>query len=256
LAVGCRFNEVFTTGWSMPMPENLIQIDLDATRFGVNYPVAIGMAGDAKATLQAILNDFPNQTREWKTAWERIRSAEQLKPEWLIETVRKEIPEDAIVFGDASEMALRMHVDFPAYAPRTFFYPSNYAALGWGYPAALGGAVAAGGKWVVCVCGDGGCLMSANEMAIAAQYKLRVITIVHNDSAFGAIKSIQRANHEGNYLDVDLVNPDFVKFGESFGVPSCRCGNAGELAAAIKAALGRDGPSLIEVPDEWRSLRF
>jgi acetolactate synthase I/II/III large subunit len=179
-----------------------------------------------------------------------------LKPEWLIDTLRAEIPEESIVFADASEMGLRMQTDFPAYAPRTFFYPSNYAALGWGFPAALGGAIGQAERWTVCVCGDGGFLMVAQELATAALYHLRVITVVHNDAAYGAIKAIQQTRHEGRYVDTDLNNPDFVKLGESFGVTSCRARNAGEFAFAVRQALRREGPSLIEVPDEWRSLRL
>jgi acetolactate synthase-1/2/3 large subunit len=153
-------------------------------------------------------------------------------------------------------MGLRMHTDFPAYAPRTFFYPSNYAGLGWGYPAAVGAAVGQPDRWTVCVSGDGGFQMTAQELAAAVQYKLKLISIVHNDSAYGAIKSIQRGKHESRFRDTDLHNPDFLKFAESFGVSACRACDSTEFAAAIRRSLDRNGPSLIEVPDQWRSLRI
>lgn len=261
LAIGCRFNEVSTASWKMPMPGELLQIDIDARQLGVNYPVSIGMVGDAKAALRAILSEMPRSEMPqhnlaWKQSWQRVRSAEQLNQEWLINTLRTELPENAIVFADACEMGLRMHTDFPACAPRTFFYPSNYAALGWGYPAAIGGAIGQPDRWVACVSGDGGFMMTAQELATAARYNLNVIAVVHNDSAYGAIKSIQRTQHEARYVDTDLNNPDFVTFGKSFGVPSCRCRDSVEFTAAIRQALGRGGPSLIEIPDEWRSLRI
>ena len=160
------------------------------------------------------------------------------------------------MFADACEMGLRMHTDFPAYAPRSFFYPANFASLGWGFPAAIGGAVGAPGRWAACVAGDGGFMMAAQELATAVRYRLKLITVVHNDSAYGAIKVIQRTRHGARYLDTDLNNLNFVALGDSFGVPSCRAGNAVELAAALRQALRRDGPSLIEVPEEWRSLRM
>jgi len=256
VAVGCRFTEVFTASGTTPIPKRIIQIDIDPKQITTNHPVELGIAGDARTILQAIVSGIQNQETSWKDVWKRWRNAQQLKPEWLIETLRAELPENSIVFADACEMGLRMQSDFRAYSARTFFYPSNYAALGWGFPAAIGGAVGQPERSVVCVCGDGGFLMAAQELATAVRYKLRLITVVHNDSAYGAIKSIQRNDHESRYIDTDLNNPDFVKFGESFGLPSCRARNAAEFTAALRRALQCDGPSLIEVPDEWRSLRI
>ena len=148
-----------------------------------------------------------------------------------------------------------MQTDWISHGPRLFFYPSNYITLGWAFPAAVGAAVALGGRPVVSVSGDGGFLMTAQELATAARYRLRVIAIVHNDSTYGAIKNIQDRNHDGRYLDVELNNPDFLKLAAAFGVPGRRATNPEELDSAVREALDRDGPSLIEVPDRWRYLR-
>ena len=139
--------------------------------------------------------------------------------------------------------------------PARFFYPSNYITLGWAFPAALGAAVALGGRPVVSVSGDGGFVMTAQELATAVRYRLRVIALVHNDSTYGAIKNIQERDHDGRYLDVELNNPDFLQLAAAYGVPGQRVREAEELRAAVRAALDRDGPSLIEVPDQWRFLR-
>ena len=256
IAVGCRFTEVFTASGTIPIPKRIIQIDIDPKQIATNYPVELGIVGDAQTVLEAIVSSILPRETSWTCTWKRGRNAEQLKPEWLIDTLRALLPDDSIVFADASEMGLRMQTDFPAYAARTFFYPSNYAALGWGVPAAIGGAVGQPERSVACISGDGGFLMTAQELSTAIRYRLRLITIVHNDSAYGAIKSIQRHKHESRYIDTDLNNPDLVKFGESFGLPSCRAHNAVEFASALRNALQYNGPSLIEVPDRWRSLRI
>ena len=255
IAVGCRFTEVFTASGTTPIPERIIQIDIDPKNIATNYPVEMGIVGDARTVLKAIVSVLQHQETSWGNVWKRGRNLEQLKPEWLIETLRTELPDNSIVFADASEMGLRMQSDFPAYSARSFFYPSNYASLGWGFPAAIGGAVGQPERPVVCVSGDGGFLMTAQELATAVRYKLRLITIVHNDATYGAIKSIQRNKHESRYVDTELNNPDFVKFAESFGLPCCRARNAEEFAAALRQALQRDGPSLIEVPEPWRPVR-
>jgi acetolactate synthase-1/2/3 large subunit len=255
LAVGCRFTEVFTFFGAVPIPRTLIQIDIDPDQIGMNYPAARGIVGDAQAALKAIANNLSSRKSDWGEIWTQARKAQRSNPEWFIDTLRASIPDDALVYTDASEMSLRMQTDFPAYAPRTYFYPSTYIALGWGFPAAIGGAIAMRDRWIVSVSGDGGFLMTAQELATAMRYQLKLIAIVHNDSAYGAIKNIQRVKHDARYRDTELNNPDFVKFGESFGVPTTRAHNAEEFAIALGEAQSRSGPSLIEVPDRWRSLR-
>lgn len=256
LAVGCRFTEIFTASGTMPIPKTLIQIDIQSHQIGRNYPVTLGIVGDARSILAAMLTGIPKRQEEWKEIWLRARDARQLKPEWIVDVLREQIPESAMVFVDASEMGLRMHTDFPAYAPRTFFYPSNYATLGWGLAAAIGGAIGQPERWTFCVCGDGGFTMAAQELSTAVRYRLKLIVVIHNDSTYGAIKAIQRKNHESRYIDTELNNPDFVKFAESFGVPAYRVHDPGSFATALRQAREIDGPAIIEIPDTWRSLRM
>jgi acetolactate synthase-1/2/3 large subunit len=257
LAVGCRFTEVLTDWRRMPVPRQLVQIDLDADQVAMNYPVAVGIVADARAALAALSDRLPYQSGEngWGGLLEKVRAARHPRPEWLIDTLREELPEDVPVFTDACEMGYRMQADWPSYGPRVFFYPSNYITLGWAFPAALGAAVAREGGPVVSVSGDGGFVMTAQELATAARYRLRVIAVVHNDSTYGAIKNIQDRVHEGRYLDVDLNNPDFRGLAAAFGVPGLRATNPEEFRSALRTCLTQDGPWLIEVPDRWRFLR-
>ena len=257
LAVGCRFTEVLTDWRRMLVPRQLVQIDLDAGQIGMNYPVAVGIVADARAALAMLRQHLPERPpgQGWGSVWEQAREARQPRPEWLIETLRAELPETTPVFTDACEMGYRMHADWPSFGPRQFFYPSNYIALGWAFPAALGAAVALPGRHVVSVSGDGGFLMTAQELATAVRYRLPLIALIHNDSTYGAIKNIQQHLFGGRYLDVDLNNPDFLALAAAFDIPGHRVQTADELRAAVREALGHDGPSLIEVPDRWRFLR-
>jgi acetolactate synthase-1/2/3 large subunit len=256
LAIGCRFTEVMTDWRRMAVPETLIQIDLDADQIGMNYPVTVGIVADARAALGALVSAIP-ATRErdgWGKRWEEARAARHPRPEWLIDALRETIPGDVPVFTDACEIGYRMQADWTSHGPRRFFYPSNFITLGWAFPAAIGAAVARNGP-VLSVSGDGGFVMTAQELATAVRYRLRVIALVHNDSTYGAIKNIQKRAHEARYLDVELNNPDFLQLAAAFGVPGSRVRGPEELKAAVRDALDRDGPSLIEVPDEWRFLR-
>jgi thiamine pyrophosphate-dependent acetolactate synthase large subunit-like protein len=254
LAIGCRFTEVTTGFRTMPVPRDLVQIDIDPGQIGMNHPVAVGLACDAAVGLAALADALPATGRD-SSWWAPARQETVARPEWLIETLRRELPDDAVVFTDACEMGYRAQADYPAYRERSFFYPSNYITLGWGFPAAVGAAVALPGVPVVSLSGDGGFGMTAQELVTAARYRLRLVAVVHNDGKYGAIRNLQRRKHESRFIDTDLGNPDFVKLADACGVPGERAADAATLAAALRRALGRDEPTLIEVPDEWRSLR-
>jgi acetolactate synthase-1/2/3 large subunit len=97
--------------------------------------------------------------------------------------------------------------------------------------------------------------MTAQELATAVRYRLKVIAVVHNDSALGAIRNLQRVKHGARYRDTDLNNPDFLQLASAYGLPARRTGDADAFRAALREAVATDGPFLIEVPDVWRSLR-
>jgi len=257
LAIGCRFTEVLTDWRRMPVPKVVVQIDLDPDQVGMNYPATLGIVADARIALAGLarhLESRPSRT-EWKGLVEEARGAKHPRPEWIIDVLREELPGDVPVFTDACEIGYRMHSDWISYGPRRFFYPSNYITLGWAFPAALGGAVGLEGRPVVSVRGDGGFLMTAQELATAARYRLPVIALIHNDSTYGAIKNIQQRVHGARYLDVDLNNPDFPQLAASFGIQGSKVSSPDEFRIAIRDALAHDGPSLIEIPDQWRFLR-
>ena len=242
VAVGCRFTEVFTWFRTLVFPKTILQIDLDRTQIGINYPAQVGIVADAKVALTKILAELPDKaTRAWRSVWQSAHAAERIRPEWLVDILRAELPDNGVVFTDASEMGYRMHFDFPAYAPRTFFYPSNYIALGWGMPASLGAAVALPDRPIVCVAGDGGFVMTMQELATAVRYRLKVVIIVTNDAAYGAIKNIQRKKYEGRFLDTDLNNPDFVKLAEAFGLAGNESGKCGRISKSVADRVGSHG---------------
>jgi acetolactate synthase-1/2/3 large subunit len=110
-------------------------------------------------------------------------------------------------------------------------------------------------RFVVSFSGDGGFVMTCQELATAARYRLRMIILIHNDSAYGAIKHLQRIKYEERYCDTDLNNPDFLALAHAFGVPARRAADPASFAEALREALRQQGPFLIEVPDQWRYLR-
>jgi acetolactate synthase-1/2/3 large subunit len=136
----------------------------------------------------------------------------------------------------------------PVYKPRTFLSPGFQDNLGWGYATALGAQHARPDVPVLSISGDGGFLYTGNELATATRHRIPLVAIVFTDNAFGNVRRIQQERFGNRLIASDLVNPDFVKYAESFGAAGRRARNPEELGAALRLAFVRREPALIEVP--------
>ncbi len=132
--------------------------------------------------------------------------------------------------------------------PRSFVTAGCQGTLGSGFPSALGVKAAFPDKPVVSITGDGGFMFAATELASAVQYGLNVVTVVFNNQAFGNVRRDQIQGFDGRVIGSDLVNPDFVKLAESFGVAAYRAHTPEELKRTLASAFAADAPVLIEVP--------
>lgn len=256
VAVGCRFTEVVTEHWRMVVPRRLIQIDIDPDQIGANYRVEVGIVGEAKSILQQILRELPAVTgNAWDNRLLSMKASPQPSRHWAISVMREVLPPEAIVMSDTCELGHAMETDFPVDYPRTFNYPANFIALGWGLPAAVGAKVGAPEWTVVSLSGDGGFLMTSQELATMARYRLPVLAVVHNDSSYGAMKRIMRNRYESRFFEVDLNNPDLVQYASSFGVAAFRSDSEASFRAALQTALNLKQPAVIEVRTEWGDWR-
>jgi acetolactate synthase-1/2/3 large subunit len=247
LAVGCRFTQVSTGSWALRPPAALAQIDIDPAELGRHYPVTLGVHADAREALRALLAVLPPAPRApWATP-APPREPWRLAGLDLPAAIRRALPRDAIVVADVTQLAYRMLVEFPAYAPRTFLHPAAFVAMGYGLPAALGAKTALPDRAVVAVAGDGCFLMSGMELATAVQEQLPVTVVVVNDSSLTLIKAIQQRRYEGRFLGVDLRNPDFGLFAKAFGVRFWQVTSEATLEAALREAVASGGPALVEL---------
>jgi len=255
LAVGTRFTEVTTHAWSFPVPTRLIHLDIDPTPFAQTYPPAVSLLGDARATLQALLAELPaNPDRAERLAaklaplWASYRASVADEPEHVfLRLLRAALPRDTIVCCDVGMITYTMYGHFPVYGPQQMLTAAAYIAMGWGLPAALGAKVAAPDRPVVAVTGDGGFLMTAQELATLVQEHLPVVVVLVNDDCLGTIAGIQERRFDGRRFAVDLKNPDFVQLAGSFGVPAERLTQMEAVAPALDRALSAGSPYLLEV---------
>ncbi|MEM7523627.1 MAG: thiamine pyrophosphate-dependent enzyme, partial [Pseudomonadota bacterium] len=162
--------------------------------------------------------------------------------------------EDGVFVDDLTQVAYAARYIYACPRPRGYVCAGYAGTLGWGLPAGLGAAVANPGRRVLTVQGDGGFLYGAAELATAVKYKIPHVTLVYNDQAYGNVRRIQEERFGHNRtIASDLVNPDFVKFAESFGAFAVRAkpgpdGLRAALEAAFTAAFDGGGPAVVEVP--------
>jgi acetolactate synthase-1/2/3 large subunit len=253
LAIGPRFTSLDTRGWSLELPRPLVQIDEDAAEIGREYPCDIGVVGDIKLTLEALIEEVDEGKGKWKSWLDRLRERLAMQPRLpLLPEIREVLPGDGILSVDVHAIGYTSFAEFPVDQPRTFLYPCIGVALGYAFPAALGAKIAHPDKPVVCFSGDGGFMMGACEMATAMKYGINVVTVVVNDGALSSIKGSQQKECDGRTVDTDLVNPDFVKFAKSFGAYAVRVDNLSNFKSILQDALAADRPAVIEVPMQDR----
>jgi acetolactate synthase-1/2/3 large subunit len=268
LAVGTRFVEPATSPWGLAPGRTVIQIDVDADEISRNYPASIGIEADAGAALAALTSaigavggERPARTEELVTLKERqFARAMAVGPqaEYAM-AIRRALPDDGIVVSEMTQVGYWSNLAFPVYEPRTWVTPGYQGTLGYGFPTALGAQVARPGTPVVSVNGDGGFGFCLNELSTMVRHAIPAIVLVFNDNAFGNVRRIQQEQFEGRTIASDLLNPDFGKLADSFGVAGRRAENPAALEREIGEAVKAHEPTLIEipmlpVPNPWRVL--
>jgi acetolactate synthase-1/2/3 large subunit len=167
----------------------------------------------------------------------------------FLEAIRAELPENGIFVDEVTQIGFASRLAFPVYKANTYISPGFQDNLGWGYATALGVQNARPDVPVLSISGDGGFMYTAVELATAVRHRIPLVNIVFSNNTFGNVKLIQQQSYGARHIAVDLVNPDFVKFAESFGVAAERAHDANELRKALRRGFARrDGPTLIEVP--------
>ena len=156
--------------------------------------------------------------------------------------LREVLPANAIVTDELSQVGFASWYGFPIYQPRTFITSGYQGTLGSGFPTALGAKVAHPDRPVVAITGDGGFMFGVQELATAVQFSIGVVTLVFNNNAYGNVRRDQRERFDGRVVASDLVNPDFVKLAESFGVNAARVTSPEAFRPALEKALAHGGP--------------
>jgi acetolactate synthase-1/2/3 large subunit len=257
IGIGTRMELPTTFRWPF-RPEGIksIRIDIDPVEFRrltVDAPIVADAAEGTRALIAAVSKAGYSKTAGRR---ETIRAAsakaqkdiQAIQPQMAyLDVLRDVLPDNAIVTDELSQVGFTSWFGFPVYQPRTFITSGYQGTLGSGFPTALGAKVAHPDRPVVAITGDGGFMFAVQELATAVQFKIGVVVLVFNNNAYGNVRRDQLTVFDGRVVAADLVNPDFVKLAESFGVGAARVGSPAEFKPALEKALADGGPYLIAV---------
>ena len=173
-----------------------------------------------------------------------------IKPQRLVSDIEAVLPKDGILALDNGMYKLWIARNYKAHEQNTILLDNALATMGAGLPAAIGAKLLFPQKAVMALVGDGGLMMSSQEIETAIRLKLNLVVLIVNDNGFGMIKWKQQGVKFDNFA-LEFSNPDFVKFAESFGAHGMRIENAAELKDKIKTALTSGGVWLIDCPIDY-----
>ena len=250
LAVGSRL-----AGVSFKPGTRIVQIDADELEIGRSHQDTVGLVGDARATLEALLERLraasaprPSRKAEHEALRAKMAGENTMEPNAsIIKSLRAGAPENTILVAGMTQIGYYSRPFWPVYEPRTYLSSSYSGNLGYAYPVALGAKVARPDRPVVSVSGDGGFLFNAQELSTAAHHGINVVAVVFNDSSYGNVARDLDESWGGQY-GAELTNPDFMKLADAYGVVGMRAKEPTDVGRLVREAIEKDRPVLIEVP--------
>ncbi len=279
LAVGVRFDDRSSSSWipgysfNIP-PTRLIHVDIDVEEIGRNYPVHLGIAGDARTVLRQLLAESERVTPDtaarhawladiakWRRQWEEFVSphwtsdAEPIHPQRVVQALRQVLPDDGIILPDVGVHHNWVVQFWQARRPQTLLNTWGFGAMGFGVCGVLGAKLAAPDRPCVAVCGDGGFMMRPDVLCTAVEYDIPAVWVIWNNFGYGAIRDIQMGMFAKREIatsfvrekDGRLINPDFVALARSCGVDGIRVERPGDLGGALEHAIKAGTPFVLDV---------
>ena len=237
-----------------------VQIDLDPARIGLRYPVEVGLVGDARIALQDLLplveargasewlTGLQGDMRDWRGLMESRATREDapMKPQVVAYQLGKRLRDDAIVTCDSGTIATWAARYIQMRQGQRFTLSGNLASMAPGLPYAIAAQIAYPDRQVVAFVGDGGLLMLASELSVAAHHRLPIKVVVIKNGTLGMIKWEQMVFLGNPSYGVDLPPVDIAALANALGVKGYHVERPQEVGAILDEALRHDGPALVE----------
>ena len=264
IGIGVRFDDRVTGKTDEFAPNaKIVQIDIDPTSIQKNVPVSVPVVGDCRISL-SMLNDllgkidlsgigerrkpWLDQIAEWKSTTPlAYKQGDTIKPQYVIDTLYELTGGEAIITTEVGQNQMWAAQYYHFTEPGHFISSGGLGVMGFGLPAAIGAQVAAPGRTVVDIAGDGSIQMNIQELATAVQYGLPVKVAILNNGFLGMVRQWQELFYQRRYSSTKFEHtPDFVKLAEAYGATGLRATKPSEVKKVLKKGLETKGPVIMD----------
>jgi len=245
-----------------PERQKIIQIDIEPLNAGWTFPVALGVASEARQGLIMVIDAIKRKSPTIDVSG-RIANVKELKdelgffrcnefasdespiaPERIVHEVNQVVDKDTIICLDAGNNRQWFAKHFQTKAAGQIYAPGGVGGVGWGVPAALGAQIVLPDKKVIGLCGDGGMMMMLHCLETAKHYEVPVTYVVLNNSVLGNVRDFQAPERK---ISTSYPPPDLIAYAKAAGIEGIRINDPNSLGAALKQSLNSAKPCLIEV---------
>ena len=262
VAIGYDPVEYAPKFWNPERKKTIVHIDFTPAEVDSFYQPAVEVVADVREAIELLgglvkgqKDPAPYHTLRRYILAELAEGADDdrfpLLPQRILRDLRAQMSREDILISDVGTHKLWIARTFPAYEPNTVLISNGYAAMGIALPAAIAAKLVNPERRVVAVSGDGGFLMNCQELETACRLGLPIVNVIFRDGGYNLIQWKQQTRL-GRESGVEFTNPDFVALARAFGAKGFSVGSARDLAPMLADALAWPGPSVVDVPVDYR----
>ena len=253
----------------LPDKVKIVQIDIKPERLGRRAKVDIGLCGDVKTTLQALMPLLQPKTNDvflqkQLKHYEAVKKAlaaytedkgeeDRIHPEYVMSEVDKWASDAAVFTVDTGMTCVWGARYLQATGKRHLLGSFNHGSMANALPQAIGASLACPDRQVIALCGDGGLSMTLGDMQTVVQYQLPIKIIVFNNRSLGMVKLEMEVDGLPDW-QTDMLNPDFAQVAEAMGMVGFTVRDPDEVLPTLLKAFGLNGPTLVNIMTDPNAL--